>query len=555
MCPPPACICLVVPDGAGLSEADGLLADSRLLSQSLVRAGWKVHVLLCPLHADADRERHAAGQFEGPGVHCHSLARMEFPHSVTLEGPNQSPLLRAADQVCHALTLLHEAHEFDAIEFVHAGGLGFRAVQAKRAGLALTDVRLLVRVYGTAAWLRRRHHRRPDEPMDLAAAFSERYTFEHADGQLAACPSVFEEVRRLGWAVRDDARITPCVGEPGALAPGEEDPGARLRGPTPPGRHQALVTIGMPYYNLGQYLDDALASLAAQTYPALEILIIDDGSTEPESREAFHAAQARYPQFRFLSQPNSGIGATRNRALAEARGKYFLPMDADNIARPDMVERFVAALERHPDVAAMSCYFLAFRDSRDIAASAFAYSYRPTGGPHVLACLKNVYGDGNALFRTEALRAVGGFETDRDTSYEDWEAFVKLVHAGNRLDVVPDFLFYYRHRDASFSRATDRVRNHQRVLRRYFEIERLPPTERVALWSALVGFQQRLESLEQENADLRCRLATRRHRWADRVHAFLSRVPFLGVIRQCPRPAAVGSTGSRASAIAHQGSP
>src|SRR5262249_25649861 len=123
-----------------------------------------------------------------------------------------------------------------------------------------------------------------------------------------------------------------------------------------------LVTIGIGYYNLGEFLPAALASLAAQTYANLDVIVIDDGSTQPASIRAFDELKSRYPQFRFLRQENAGIGATRNRCLSEARGEYFIPMDADNIARPDMVERFVAGITRNPAYSAMTCYFLAFTE-------------------------------------------------------------------------------------------------------------------------------------------------------------------------------------------------
>jgi GT2 family glycosyltransferase len=192
-------------------------------------------------------------------------------------------------------------------------------------------------------------------------------------------------------------------------------------------------------------------------------------------------------------------------------------MDADNIARPDMVERFVSAMERQSEVSGLSCYFLAFRETGHFARGEYGYAERPVGGPHVLACLRNVYGDANAIFRTAALRAVGGYETDRGTSYEDWELFVKLANAGHRLGVVPEHLFFYRHRDAGFSRATDPYPNHQRVLRQFFRLEQLPPAERVALWTALLGFERRREELAGRERCLRYRLADRLHAWGRRL--------------------------------------
>jgi glycosyltransferase involved in cell wall biosynthesis len=279
-----------------------------------------------------------------------------------------------------------------------------------------------------------------------------------------------------------------------------------------------LVTVAIAHYNLGTYLPETLASLAAQTYGNLEVLVIDDGSTDPRSREVFAEQERRYPQFRFLRQANAGIGATRNRGLAEARGEFFLPMDADNVACPHMIETLVAAIRRNPDLSAMTCFCLAFEEARDIAAEDFQYAYRPTGGPHVLASLKNVYGDANAILRTEAFRAVGGYETDRDCSWEDLEAFVKLVNAGHKIDTVPEYLFYYRHLETGFSRVTSNYLNQRRVLRQYFHLDRLPTAEGIALWTALVSLQKR-------NDALALRLASLRYRVADNVHALFARVP------------------------------
>lgn len=256
---------------------------------------------------------------------------------------------------------------------------------------------------------------------------------------------------------------------------------------------QPLVSVGVPYYNLGRYLPETLASLANQTYPNLDVVVINDGSTEAHSIRVWEEQQKRYPQFRFITQENAGIGAARNRGLAEARGEYFIPMDADNVAHPEMVSRFVTAIARNPGVSAVSCYFLAFTDSSQIERGDFAYAYRPTGGPVAMGCYQNVFGDANAIFRTADFRAIGGYETDRDTSYEDWEGFAKLIRCGYQMDVVPDYLFYYRHLETGFSRVTNPYRNHRRVLRQYEQMEILPEWERRSLWNALFSLQYRAQ--------------------------------------------------------------
>ncbi len=289
---------------------------------------------------------------------------------------------------------------------------------------------------------------------------------------------------------------------------------------TPSVEDDPLITVCVTFYNLGDYLPDALASLAAQTYSKLEVLVINDGSTDAASIRIFEEQQRLYPQFRFLSQANAGVGATRNRGMAEAKGEYFLPMDADNIAAPHMVERFVAAIRRRPDVSALTCYFLAIKETADIAREEFCYTYRPTGGSHVMGSIQNVYGDANSIYRLADLDAIGGFETDRDTATEDWELFVKLVNAGYRIDVLPEDLFYYRHRAESRVRTTSLYRNHQRVLRQFFRMHRLPEAEQMALWTALVSLHIRLRQCQY-------RQSSNRYRIADAVADFLEKFPLL----------------------------
>jgi glycosyltransferase involved in cell wall biosynthesis len=278
------------------------------------------------------------------------------------------------------------------------------------------------------------------------------------------------------------------------------------------------VTVAIAHCDMGAYLPQTLASLAAQTYGNLEVLVIDDGSTDPLSGEVFAEQERLYPQFRFLRQANAGIGATRNRGLAEARGEFFLPMDADNVACPHMIETLVTALQRNPGLSATTCYCLAFRDPEDLAGGKFLYALRPTGGPHLLAAIKNVYGDANALFRTEAFRAVGGYETDRDCSAEDLEAFVKLVNAGHKIGTVPEYLFFYRCLETGFSRVTDSYLNQRRVLRQYFAIDRLPTAEGMALWTTLV-------SLQKANDAMALQVRSLRYRVADGVDSLVARLP------------------------------
>jgi glycosyltransferase involved in cell wall biosynthesis len=286
-----------------------------------------------------------------------------------------------------------------------------------------------------------------------------------------------------------------------------------------------LATVAVTYYNLAEFLPATLAALAEQTYPNLEVLVVDDGSTSAIAARVFDEQQKRYPQFRFISQANGGPGKARNRALAEARGEFFLTVDADNIPRSDMVERFVEGMQRHGACSALTCHVAAFRRIEDIDEGRFEFLFIPMGGPHVAACFNNVYGDTNAVFRTADLRSVGGYETDDGTPFEDWETFVKLASAGYTIDVIPEPLFYYRLRGDNRSLVmtksyTETFPYVQRIVKKFFAPGAAAQPESAAAWHYLAGIdaQDRVRRhLEHQINQLRIRIDTLLH-VQDRSH-------------------------------------
>lgn len=302
-----------------------------------------------------------------------------------------------------------------------------------------------------------------------------------------------------------------------------------LRRPTP------LVSVAVPHYNLGKYLPATLASLAAQTYPRLEVLVLDDGSTDPASQRVFDRMAGSYPHFRFVRHANCGLAATRNRALAEATGDYFFPLDADNLIAPTAIETLVRALDANRACSAVTCYLLAFDDARQLAGEApFSWGYRATAGPLVLGSLCNIFGDASGLFRTSDLRSVGGYDPHRDVILEDWHVYVKLIGAGFRVEVVPDHLLFYRVRPDSMMRTGCELPGQLRIIHEYARATRLPSGEFRDVWAVLFGLRQELERTRQQMqqaqlglADLRAEMCCLRHRLANKANSLLRCVPLL----------------------------
>src|SRR3989442_4795829 len=108
-----------------------------------------------------------------------------------------------------------------------------------------------------------------------------------------------------------------------------------------------LVSIGLSIYNAEATLAIAVKSILAQTYPAWELLLIDDGSHDASSKIAQSFKDARIVVV--SDGQNKGLSARLNQAIKMARGKYFCRMDQDDIAFPNRLERQVEFLETHPD--------------------------------------------------------------------------------------------------------------------------------------------------------------------------------------------------------------
>ena len=120
-----------------------------------------------------------------------------------------------------------------------------------------------------------------------------------------------------------------------------------------------LVSVIVPAYQAASTLGRALDSALAQDYPALEVIVVDDGSTDA-TRPLVEAYVARDPRVRYYWQANLGVGAARNTAVAHAQGEYLALLDADDAWLPGKLRLQAEVLRRHPAIG------LVFSDSRHV---------------------------------------------------------------------------------------------------------------------------------------------------------------------------------------------
>ncbi|HEX4804563.1 MAG TPA: glycosyltransferase, partial [Conexibacter sp.] len=213
------------------------------------------------------------------------------------------------------------------------------------------------------------------------------------------------------------------------------------------------VSVVIPCFNLGAYLDEAVASVLAQTRADAEILIVDDGSDDPVTRHLL--ASYRRPRTRVIRTANRGVSAARNTGLEEARGAYVSFLDADDLFEPRFLERTIGLLESDDSLAFASCWLTAF--------GAREFVWEPARCDLAWLLAEDTVCTA-APVRREALLAVGGFDerTELD-GYEDWALAIALVEGGHAGAIVPERLFRYRIRPGSKTSERTGPENHMRV--------------------------------------------------------------------------------------------
>ena len=244
------------------------------------------------------------------------------------------------------------------------------------------------------------------------------------------------------------------------------------------------VTVCIVHHERPALVRMAVESVLAQDYPALEAVLVDDGSEGAAARAAVDEIETAFDArgWRVVRQENRYLGAARNAAAAAARGEWLLFLDDDNVLFPDAVSRLVRAarFSGADCVPAASIRFFGDGDPRTDRACHGA-PIRFVGAARAWNRLRNVVGDACALVRREAFQAVGGFTEIYGVGLEDIELFNRLILAGRRVEPLPDPAYYYRTRPATsmIGMMRDRYRAETcraRALDPY--LERLPAEER-----------------------------------------------------------------------------
>ncbi|MDH4318675.1 MAG: glycosyltransferase family 2 protein, partial [Desulfobulbaceae bacterium] len=193
------------------------------------------------------------------------------------------------------------------------------------------------------------------------------------------------------------------------------------------------VSVVIPCYNQGDFIDETVDSVLAQTFDDYEIVIVNDGSTDEETNAKL-AAYDR-PKTRVLVTENCGLAGARNNGIAAAKGEYILPLDSDDRIEPTYLEKAVSILDHSKDMGIVYCRARLFGalDSEWILPE---FSLDEMLIDNIIFC--------SAFFRRSDWEAVGGYDTSMVYGWEDYDFWLSLLERGRIAYKIPEILFYYR---------------------------------------------------------------------------------------------------------------
>lgn len=201
-----------------------------------------------------------------------------------------------------------------------------------------------------------------------------------------------------------------------------------------------LVTVLVPSYNHAAFVAECLESVFHQTYPNIELIVIDDGSKD-SSLQILESLCRRKP-FLLKTQANRGLTPTLNTGLGLARGKYIAPFASDDVMLPERIEKQVRFLESHPEFTACGSNYVAIDSSGTILAKQNRRPYRELHFEDLFLGRQHGLPAPTALIRVDSMRKIGGYR--EDIGVEDAYLWLKLTHDIGPLAVLDEVLVHYR---------------------------------------------------------------------------------------------------------------
>jgi glycosyltransferase involved in cell wall biosynthesis len=203
----------------------------------------------------------------------------------------------------------------------------------------------------------------------------------------------------------------------------------------------SFVSVVIPCFNHGEYIRDAIRSVEKCDQRAYELIIVNDGSTDSHTQQVMKELEAE--GYHVINQTNQGLAAARNNGIRAGKGRYVLPLDADNLIRPAYISAGIEILDKFSDVAVVYGKPAYFGEETH-------RNFHIGGEFDLFRLLRDNYIDACTVLRKSAFEECGGFDSKMPSQgYEDWDLWLTMASFGYRFYFVDEVLFDYRIRHDS----------------------------------------------------------------------------------------------------------
>jgi GT2 family glycosyltransferase len=277
-------------------------------------------------------------------------------------------------------------------------------------------------------------------------------------------------------------------------------------GPVRPRTGPPTFSIAVAAYQAAGTIDEALASAFAQTFPPLEVIVCDDGSTD----DLDGVLEPWRDRIVLLRRPHRGTGAAKDAATRAARGEFVVLLDADDAFLPERLEAIAELAHARPDLDVIGTDAYIEHEGR-VLRRTYDETWPFEIEDQRTEILRRNFVVAHVAVRRERLLGVGGFDPAM-TSVDDWELWVRVILGGGRVGIVDEPLALYRVRETSLS-AQPLRRGHGSVaaLERAAARTDLAAHERETVEEALAGHRRQLALAELDDALLRRAGGVHRH--------------------------------------------
>jgi glycosyltransferase involved in cell wall biosynthesis len=198
------------------------------------------------------------------------------------------------------------------------------------------------------------------------------------------------------------------------------------------------VSIIITCYNDGEFIEEAIKSVEDSLYNNIEIIIIDDNSSDLATQAKLQSLLSKGYNVQRLSK-NQGVGNARNHGIKLAKGKYILPLDADDRLKPAYLSKAVEVFENRSNVGVVYCNVQRFGAKSSVRIAPEFKLAQLLAGNFIASC---------SLFRRELWEKSTGYDANMP-NYEDWEFWISLAKLGAEFFHLNEVLFEYRAKASS----------------------------------------------------------------------------------------------------------